>query len=125
MKKKTKTKPTRNRIQCAKCQQTDHQTGYPELMLTDTTGNQTARATLCPACLQMFWLVYTGFIQTRPTEKPAYTKPPEGFRASLGYRQQRYVEAIGELKKEIVWCREGIRYLQRMPAELSAPHPHP
>jgi hypothetical protein len=121
---KKKQKSIRYRIQCAKCRQTD-QTGYQELMLTDTTGNRTARATLCPACLQMFWLVYTGFIQTRPSEKPVYIKPPKGFRAAFGYHQQRHVEAMAELEKEIVWHRQGIRYLRDMPSELSAPHPHP
>jgi hypothetical protein len=35
------------------------------------------------------------------------------------------VEAIGELEKEIVWHRQGIQYLEKMPAELSAPHSRP
>jgi len=118
-------KRTETVIQCTKCGQSDPKISCRELMLTDTQGDRTARATLCPACLQMFWLVYDGFIQARPTGKPVYTKPPAGFRAAFGYHQQRHVEAIGELEKEIVWHRQGIQYLQEMPDELSAPHPKP
>jgi hypothetical protein len=38
---------------------------------------------------------------------------------------ERHAEAIQELKKEMTWHRQAIRYLQKMPPELSAPHPRP
>ncbi len=116
---------TRILIQCAKCRQDDPRISYPELTLRDTQSDRTARVTICPACLQMFWLVYDGFIQTRLDHQPTYTKPPAGFRAAFSYHMERHVEAIQELKKEITWHRQAIRYLRDMPPELSAPHPHP
>ncbi|MFA5866247.1 MAG: hypothetical protein WC975_16370 [Phycisphaerae bacterium] len=113
-----KPKPIRYRIQCAKCGQTDPGIGYRQLVLTDIQGAQNAYALLCPACLQMFWLVYDGFIQTRPAQPPAYTKPPAASRAAAPYHRQRHTEAIGELKHEILWHRQAIRHLREMPNEL-------
>lgn len=112
-------------LECAKCRQTGPKVRYRELFLTDARGERTAQVTLCPACLQMFWLVYDGFIQTRPTPRPTYTRPPAGYRAALPYHRERHIEAMEELKKEISWHRQTIRYLQQMPSELCAPHPHP
>jgi hypothetical protein len=120
-----KKKQTSVTFQCAKCRQTDPKVRYRELFLTDTRGDQTSCVTLCSVCLHMFWRVYDGFIQTRSTPKLTFTRPPTGFRAALPYHRDRHVEAIEELKKEITWHRQTIRYLQEIPSGLSAPHPHP
>jgi hypothetical protein len=119
-------KRTETVIQCTKCGQTDPTISCRELTLTDTQGDRSAHVTLCPACFQMFWLIYDGFVQTRPAVKPAHIiRPPAGFRAAFGYHMERHSEAIQELKKEVTWHRQAIRYLRKMPPELCAPHPRP
>jgi len=116
MNKKPKT--AFNRIQCAKCGQTDPGIAYRALVLTDLQDNRNAYTVLCPACLQMFWLVYDGFLQARPTQPPIYTKLPAAFRAAAPYHRQRHAEAVSELKSQILWHRQAIRHLQDQPTIL-------
>jgi hypothetical protein len=73
----------------------------------------------------MFWLVYDGFSQTRPAEKPIYVEPPFGFRIAIPYAVERHHEAIRELKREMAGHRQSIRYLEEIPDGLSVPSSHP